>query len=538
MDSCGDYQEIALLTVDIQPPFLGDGAGAGGCEVGGNMRVKVVDSDGLTPIPNAVVMLGESELLNAYQESVGSTATGANTARTDAQGYAEFVDFSGNLSGPTTVTAGAAGYAYSTLVEVNASDIVLALDTVQPVLPTATVTGKLSGVGDPSGDNISAGLVFDDMRIEQVMDFRLSSILSDNVCYDSNFFVPDFPIANNIYIPTQWIGVIRLNEKKYTSIPLGVGAHNLVGISGVVGGSTVQNGTILEMLDGFTFSKIGVRTESIASPGGARNADISASTDLAANVTCSGLGAPSGSNVFCLMMGDWDSAVVAGANPGEGDLFVMGLGVERDVGTGGTFNLPNITTVAASGDFAGIEYLAVSVASYFDPEDAPSPALANGVSVIAQRQLAWDGTGGSFVFDDFLPLQTLSRDQHTFSAAVSGAGGAPGAVDFRQTLIRQRIDRGYEVCGQPKVRSEYRPLWSVYTAGATAEFTLPTLPASWPRAAHSGLIDPAISPENDVLEWSHSMVRQGLNPGFDYDAIDFSQVPRTLTHVSTNVAEF
>lgn len=538
-DHCGGDVSLGQVSIQIKQPFMGAGAGAGGCEVDGNMRIKVVRSDGITPIESAFVMLGEAGSPNSFATSFGSTANTPNTVRTDVDGYAYFHDLEDNLSGPTTVTAGAIGHAYSSLIDINASDIVLQLDRVYANQPTETYSGKLENIPNASGNIVRAGFMFDDIKIEQMMDFRIDSILADTVCYRSNFFIDEFPISDNIFVPGQFVSGLWINEKKYTSPPIAFGAHKFVGIGGRVSSDSVQGATILEMLEGFAFQKIGVRDETVASGSSDNDADIDLGKTLSENVSCSGMNAPDGSNVLCLMLGDWDSGSTPGMNPGAGRLFLMGLGVEPDVGSGGSFELQDITTVSDSGDFAGIEYLAVSVASYFDPNDAPNPEVAQGVSIVARRGLSWGAAGGSLTFDDYLPLQILTRNDRSFSST-PGASSAAGRVPhFRRTMIRQRVEQSYSACGtDDKIRIVDRPLWTVYAAGTRNQFTLPEIPSGWPRATHNGLIDPAQTGANDTLSWSHSIVVEGLNPAFEYDAIDLNELSAMLTHVSTNSASF
>ncbi|MFP4597162.1 MAG: hypothetical protein ACLFVJ_02860 [Persicimonas sp.] len=82
----------------------------------------------------------------------------------------------------------------------------------------------------------------------------------------------------------------------------------------------------------------------------------------------------------------------------------------------------------------------------------------------------------------------------------------------------------------------------MYTDGADADFTLPTLPSSWPRAGNAapyqGLIDPNSTPEDDVVDWLHMTMHEGLNNSFSYDAIRFETLAESITHASINSEEF
>jgi len=86
------------------------------------------------------------------------------------------------------------------------------------------------------------------------------------------------------------------------------------------------------------------------------------------------------------------------------------------------------------------------------------------------------------------------------------------------------------------------PLWEVYAPFANASVTLPTLPASFPRAGLSGnlpgLIDPSATPDDDKIVWTSTTVREGLNGGFDYNGLRLSGFQRYGTQFTTNSGDY
>jgi hypothetical protein len=426
------------------------------------------------------------------------------------------------------------------MIDVNASDIVLALEKIQPLPDNRTYTGDLTGI-DTSDSRAEAGFMFGDLSIEQMMDFNMDSLLADYACYNPGIpLVASIKLPDNIFVPRQPVApLINAAKKSYASAPIVYGDHYLTGISGKLDLADAQSGDIYTILQGFDFEKIGARNELVDASSVAAGFNIDMSANLTENVSCMITGAPAESDVFCLMLGDWDSSAGAALTPGAGRLFLMGLGLGETPANGAGFAITGVTTVANTGLFQGIEYVGVSVASYIDAAAAPSADTARGMSIIARRNNPITAAGGTLAFDDYLPIRTLTRTGRTFSASAVAPGAGIPVAHFSRTAIRQEISETYQACAQgDSVRTIYRPLWIVYADGARNQFTLPTLPAAWPRGGEGGLIDAAATTEDDVLNWTHATVHEGLNGSFSYDAMQFGEIPRTVTHVSTNEQDF
>ncbi|QDG49602.1 hypothetical protein FIV42_02260 [Persicimonas caeni] len=535
-DSCSGQavQMATQVSVAFASPMTDTDGGAGGCATDGNVRVRVVKSEDGTAIANAHVMIGQTENTSAYTTSYGGAANGANTGTTDANGYVEFKDFASALDAPVTVTAGATGRAYMTMVDIDASDLVLPLEEVYPATATRKYDGDFTSVS--TGGDLDVGFMLGDVTIDQIMDFNLSTLLADNVCYQSgNGLVGSMNLPDNVYIPDQYLGLFvgSVNKKSYGSAPLEYGDRYLTGISGESTLSDASSGDIVQILQTLDFQKIGSRAETVDGNSTTSGVDIDMTNTLTDNVTCNVSNAPSDSDVFCLTAGDWDSKNDANLALGAGRLFLMGLRIGTASQT--SFTIDNVSTVAASGMFTDIEYMGASVAAYVNDPTAAPAGTENGASIVARRDPSLiDGTGGTLNFDDYIPIRPLTLNGRQLSAQTL-AGGAYPNPHYTRSTIRQKITELYSGCGtDDSERTIYHTLWTVYTDGATDAYTLPTLPSGWPRAADGGFVDVASTPEDDVINWMHMSLHEGLNTGFDFDAIRFGNLRDSVTHASVN----
>ena len=105
----------------------------------GMLTVRVIEEgnrdefENPVPIEGAMVMVGTRE---------GVPFTG-NVDFTDSDGYVYFVDPA--LEDSQTVTAGAEGFAYFTLINVDAAEIVIPLEAYPPASETVEITGTWTG---------------------------------------------------------------------------------------------------------------------------------------------------------------------------------------------------------------------------------------------------------------------------------------------------------------------------------------------------------------------------------------------------------
>jgi hypothetical protein len=179
-----------------------------------------------------------------------------------------------------------------------------------------------------------------------------------------------------------------------------------------------------------------------------------------------------------------------------------------------------------------------------DGSRAGIPAgTADGISSVLDRSLtSFDGDGGAMTFNDFFDISPLTEARPTFSFNdVSNANSPP------LHYTEHRLDRVLSVTYVPDpsdcpdsvtddiARENY---WTILTADTTATFTLPTLPAGWPRQSDGGLMDPASTPEEDRLNWAFAAYHLGLMSAFDFNLFDFMDFADTVTHSSFNNQDF
>jgi hypothetical protein len=490
-------------------------------------------------VANANVMVGDAEDNSAFADTYASAPSAANTGTTDASGYVEFKDFGATLDSPLKVTAGASGHAYMTMVDVDAADLVLTLEEVSPVVDTRIFDGDFTGIDN--GGDLDVGFMLGDVTIDQIIDFNLDTLLADNVCYQSgNSFVGDTNLPDNVYIPSQSFGFLgSVNKKTYGSAPIEYGDRYLTGISGESALADASGGDIVQILKNLDFQEIGSRNETVDANTTTSGVDMDMTNTLNDNVDCTVSNAPGDSNVFCLMAGDWDSRNDASMNLGAGRLFLMGLRIGDAPLDGSGFSINDVSTTGRSGLFSDVEYMGASVATYLNDSMAAPAGTVNGASIVARRDASLVGaSGGSLTFDDYIPIRPLTRTAREFAAS-SLSGGAYPTPHFARTTIRQKITEAYSGCANDdSERTIYHTLWTVYAPGSVDTYTLPTLPAGWPRAAEGGFLDTTTTSEDDTLNWMHMTIHEGLNTPFDFNTIRFDALRRYVTHASLNDADF
>jgi len=105
------------------------------------------------------------------------------------------------------------------------------------------------------------------------------------------------------------------------------------------------------------------------------------------------------------------------------------------------------------------------------------------------------------------------------------------------------ITETYTACiADDSTREKRQALWEIYLPGTTDLWQLPTPPVGWPRQEPggdlAGLIDPATTPEDDLLEHAAETYHLGTLPGFDYDRLLFLDIRLHATHVTRNEVDY
>jgi hypothetical protein len=305
----------------------------------------------------------------------------------------------------------------------------------------------------------------------------------------------------------------------------------------------MASGDFNAMMGAMALDGIGVVDRTAANPGPTA-LDLPITDGIAANLDCVIDNPPANSEVFCMAAGDWDSAADPLLPPGAGRLFLTGFRLGDAAVTPPPFTISGVTTVTATGDFAGTDYVGGAVAQYDDPLKPGIPAgTANGTSAILERSgTAFDGTGGTLTFDDFFPVRTLGRVGRDFTL-----GALPGTTHPAAHLTRVTLDRvvteTYTAClPDDSVRETRSTYWEVLLPGPTTAWQLPVPPPGWPReevgGELAGLFDPAATPEDDAVEQSATTLHLGTLPSFDYDALRMADLPLHLTHATRNAVEY
>ncbi len=526
----------AVVAVEFDDPLTATGGGAGGCPADGNLRVRVVDESG-APLDGARVMVGVAE-----------APGGSNTGLTDSDGYFEFVDVGVDLDGPLTVTAADDDRRYVTFVEVDASDVVIPLPEVDPLIQGEVFTGDVTNVPAPNNDPIELAVMLPDVTLDAVLSFSANDLLSDSECYDAGGVAGASPVPGNIYIPGQCALSIlfclqSLPEHEYTSGAVNFGDRRLLALRGDVPLSSLTSGDFNSVLSTFSLNGIGVVPIPASNPG-PTPLNLPVTQAVTPNLDCTIDNAPTNSDVFCVAAGDWDSATATELVPGEGRLFVTGFELGDAALTTGPFTISGVTTVNDTGDFAGIDYLGGAIAQYNDPLKPGIPlGTVDGSSAILERSgVAFDGAGGSVTFSDFFPIRTLSRAARDF-----GLSALPGTPHPAPHLTRVSLDRivteTYTACIlDDSTRTRRTTLWEIYLPGSSVAWQLPTPPAGWPRQGAggdlAGLIDPAATPEDDLLVQVAATLHLGTLPAFDYDRLSLEDIETHLTHVTRNTVDY
>ena len=126
--ACGDVSKPA-------GPRLIPGGGVGDGKISGTLNVYVTDDDTRTPVSSAAVRVG------------GSADPAACQGLTNSTGLVIFDATScPSLKGPVTLTASAGGYAPSTWIGVDGTNVTVPIRaTTRPDVDTATVSGTIAG---------------------------------------------------------------------------------------------------------------------------------------------------------------------------------------------------------------------------------------------------------------------------------------------------------------------------------------------------------------------------------------------------------
>jgi hypothetical protein len=544
--------EVAMNTtvsiVFADPVTVGVASGTGGCPIDNNLRVRVIDARDSSPIAGARVMVGPAQgnvFEDDFEQVLSGSAGLSNAGQADSSGMIEFEDQGVALDGPQIVTAGFNNMSYTSLADVDAADIVIALTPISARPAMAQIAGSVNGLPITSYDNIvNAAMVINQFGMDSLVKFRFEDLLAEEEdCWlaASIFLLGDqwaaMPV--NIDVPQQterYILPVTINTHNYKTVPLEVGSvdQHIVALGGTVPFGDIVNilmngGSLAGIVNLLSVNRIGVITRNQIS-GDESNVSIAASTELNSNINCAISGKPSslsGSDDLCLTIGDWDGTL------GDGPMFIMGF----QALSGGSGTLSN---VPGSGAFSGVGRLGMGVLAYLDSSTLPSGDewKSGATSGILDRSGSLSPSGGSLDFDnDFLEITPLDRSGRSFqwnqvSTANTQVHYSEHDIDLIES-ISYPIGSECDDVTEDVWRNTY---WRIFAPGGTTSFDLPSLPAGWPRAADGGLVSPGA---DERLNWSFAALRmQSLAASFDFNNFDFATAFGLATHTSSNNVDY
>jgi hypothetical protein len=412
----------------------------------------------------------------------------------DAGGAISFADPA--LLGPLDVTAGADGLRYFTLVGVDANDLVLTLRPIAPPGPLYRVGDYVSGIDVDngflhSGDGyVDMAFVLPTLRMSSMMSFDMAGLMGPPETI--TILGQSFDVPSNIFIPQQWETFVEIIKDHYY-LYLAPGGYTLGALSGRVSVSDLLSaGDITQILSSISWRETDIRDVTVT--GDTNDADLNVDPDLVNTVTMNLANVPAGSTTYCLSIGDLEN------QSGLGRMMPLGIRSFACAGGGGPCGgTVSLATTAASGEFAGMGYLAMAMVDMTDTDDglaildrAPHPQSYATTMASFFNQLDLGYGAGEFSWND----------------ATNPATGSPP--------VRIQMAR----IGSADTDDVY---WELMIPAGRLEFSLPLLPP----------VAPAGPPPGALCRWEQVALGLGYAlPSFDYDAFAFSDVYAHVSHLA------
>ena len=496
--------------------------GTGGGPISGSILVTVVESgsdDGTgnpLPVPGAFVMVG----LSAGDPFVG------NTGYTDANGEITFTDAA--LSGPQTITAGAAGYTYYSFVDANAAEVVLPLELSDPAWALSQVSGSLSGFSGVDCDNwIQLSIVLPTLTLEDLIGFDVASQLTEDVPVDilgTTYYLP-----GNIVIPTQkenpavpslcWLLGADISKPSYVlNLPTG-GTFDIFSF-----GVQLDLGALSGEFDlsNITPLELGIARDVYV--GGNTTANINMGSSFSNNLTLITDNIPVDTDVLLLSLGEINGD--PGSSPGTGDLVLMDF---SQVPGGGGATGDVLMTTPAVAPFGDMRYVALAIASSGGGLDL------TGVSGVLDRSgFAPPSTQYLVTYLERVELDPVAGNLFSFTDTVQPYISPQPDLNVSVLSLVTTVPDTSPGAEPGDTVDVTQKLWTLSSPGEDLAFYLPILPPEAPTA----LPFPEQTTDDDRLNWSHTVVAFGLDPTFDFDAYDLSSFRESFTHFSANNREF
>lgn len=408
-----------LAVAQAGPDPLG---GTGGGPINGTLHVRVVHDGTTDPVAGAFVMVGPAP---------GSPFPG-NHGFASANGEITFTH--ANLSGPVMVTAGSAGLAYFTVAGVDANDVVLPLKPVSSSAMTYEVGDKVSGIDVDNGflnsgdGNVDVAFVMPALTLADLMSFDMASLMGP--METMNVMGQTFLVPTNLYVPNQYELFQQITKDHYY-LYLPAGDHTITALSGRVGLQDLLNSTeIIDLIPLLNWREIDVIDVTVT--GNTYTADLNVDPDMNKTVTMNLANLPEGATAWCLSMGDLD------ALNGLGRLLTLGLNtIEIPASGAGSAQL---TTTAATGKFAGMDFFPVAAVQFGTDNDllVVTDRASHGQTYTAAlstffKRLDLSHVYGILSWNDVENPAANSPEVHLQTARITNA---PGSVLYWELMVR------------------------------------------------------------------------------------------------------
>lgn len=429
----------------------------------GTIQVTVIDARSRQPISGAFVMVGPGK---------GIPFPG-NTGTTPANGTITFQHTA--IVGPQTVTAGAANYGYSAVIESAETALQLPLYPLVPDTtlygPAARVTGRVTNIATSTGDgNLDLALVLPSVSVDQFLG-------GGSVPY---FAPPDsmnIPLVGWVYlpgnlsVPTQ-TEVVTISKPVYNIDLPAQTTQDLYSVAVRVPLSALINPPAgSDLIHSAQVREFGA--ERNRAVGNGLSLDINSDfNNLSNQLTVRVLGAPAGTKLTGTSLGSL----------GMHDGSEMVVGFDLDWALADTTDSVPLVSLASSGDMSDV--IPFCAGGWQDS----SAFQAFGTGRIDRSTITLPTTK---TISDLYDLPTVVRSGARFSWNIVQGGTEPAP-----TWALATIRRGPTVPTDTTV--QVLNLWKVAIPAGLRAFSLPSLPAEAPGYP-AGLIDVNGTPDDDRL---------------------------------------
>ncbi|MFH2005517.1 MAG: hypothetical protein ABI333_02910, partial [bacterium] len=511
--------ETVLVTYAPANPATRGGTGgcnpAAGFLVDGNLKVTVVEEETGNTISGARVMIDLAGNNSIYETNFeawlgdgGASVPAPNTCVTDGNGVCEFYDYGANMYDVRTVTAGTNNRSYFTIVDTNASELILPLKELYPAENIVRWTNENTNEADRGGflpgATLGAGLALPILDLSFFSRCEITALMEPSRCVSLNGTPTEVP--ENFFMPRHnyFIGG-QITPRVLWNLSLDQLAHDPQSVSMPFGEVPLTAATAgwIEILRRFQYSKFGFLLDhATVNDIAGKTINLNENFPYRLNVTVN-TPIPNCSDLLGVTGGDYDAQL------GSGDLFMMGHAISlynvwancNTPGVPRTMSIPvSDLNAAGSPNPAGITMLAGIGARFMEDDPARPYVVPASLRWAATGSVYRDNGSGGAPFNGTANSTWSVTDLLDF-AALTFTG--PGSFRWDDTTSNGTVP-DYSVhhlnvdtltyppppcpsIDQRTFRRTKSVQWVVVRpfeptcAGGSECFVLPTLPAGWPR---------------------------------------------------------